>query len=83
MTREDYETIIKFLDIAKEATTKHAEELSDLNRKVIYHRHAEKLFEARRTLLKEIFAFEDWLETNTYEVPEIRFSVIQTPIETI
>ena len=80
---EPYETMLKFLDKAITATVNHAASLPKLDEKVIYHRHAGKLRDARQTLLKEHYAFEDFMSTGEYIVPKISCTTVEVPVEAL
>lgn len=72
--------VLKFLDIAERKTREKAFSLQNLDQKLIYHRRADKLKEARKILFVEQYAFDDYIASNEYEVPEIKYETITVSI---
>jgi hypothetical protein len=72
-----YDDLMKFLDLAVRTTKEHAKNLRDIEEKSIYYKHSKELEDARRVMIKEFFAFDDYMETGKYEVPEIKFTTVK------
>ena len=69
---EDYENIIKFLDIAIRTTSTKVKETPALDAKLALQRELRRLGDARRTLRLNYYAYEDYLKTGEYKALETK-----------
>ena len=69
---EDYENIIKFLDVAIRSISTMAKETPTLDAKLFYQKELRRLDETRRTLRLNYYAYEDYLTTGEYIAPEAK-----------
>jgi hypothetical protein len=74
---EAYESILKFLDCAIRTTKDYAFDCTGLDDKCKYYKQADRLNSARETMRTQYYAYEDYLATGKYEVPEIRIEKIE------
>lgn len=74
-TIDMFDMMLKFLDCAARETKETAIQKQSLDDKLIYHNHARKIEDARRTLMTLRFCFEDYCKNGKYEVPEIKTEI--------
>ena len=72
MEMKTLDEILKALDKAQRMTKEKSRILTDLDTKVLYHRKAKKMQEARSTLLSLYYMFEDYAKTGRFELPTFK-----------
>lgn len=67
---EEYENIIKFLDVSIRSLREMLEQTPKLDTKLYYQRELVKAEDARRHLRLNYYVYEDYLKTGEYEAPQ-------------